>query len=103
MGLLLWLFLVDAGLCRRARPVSKLERPAAARTNELDAGKRQPRIGSEDSVVLLVGASRRRDVREFNRAPEPDLPRGRRRGRRERGFTPAPPRPGRASLSKRPC
>jgi hypothetical protein len=53
VGLLLWLFLVAAGLCRRAGGV-KLERPqrrawqARARTNELDAGKRRPTIGSEE-------------------------------------------------------
>jgi hypothetical protein len=60
VGLLLWLFLVAAGLCRRAGGV-KLERPprrawqAWARTNELDAGERRPVIRSEEQFPLRVG------------------------------------------------
>jgi len=52
-GLWLWLFLVAAGLCRRAgrgqagAPAAP-RRQARARTNELEAGKRRSMIGSEE-------------------------------------------------------
>jgi hypothetical protein len=64
-GLLLWLFLVAAGLCAVARSRGQAGAPAAprrqarARTNELEAGKRRPMIGSGEQPPAGMRAWKR--------------------------------------------
>jgi len=64
-GLVLWLFLVAACLCRRAvrgqagAPAAGKRPPGrGATTNELEAGKRRPIIGSEEEPLRGSGGSR---------------------------------------------